>query len=145
MAGEEDGHVGFQVLPDQVRDEQLRRQHRARRLQPLLLASRRDGEEGLEDVVERQQRIVVEDDGREFVRLDEGLLEAVVDGAPGEAGVVLLAGEALLLGGRDDPAVLHERRRRVVIEGRDAEHGGRHCGSEGPRCDCRPSVRAGRI
>ena len=39
----------------------------------------------------------------------------------GNAGVVLLPGEALLLRGRDDPAVLDQRRGAVVIEGGNAE------------------------
>ena len=40
----------------------------------------------------------------------------------GKDGVVLLAGEALLLRGRHDAAVLDQRRGAVVIEGGNAEN-----------------------
>ena len=39
----------------------------------------------------------------------------------GKPGVVLLAGEALLLRGGDDPAVLDEAGGRIVVVGGDAE------------------------
>jgi hypothetical protein len=40
----------------------------------------------------------------------------------GETSVVLLAGETLLLGRGDDASLLDQRRRAVVIEGRNAEN-----------------------
>ena len=40
----------------------------------------------------------------------------------GKAGSCLLAGEAFLLGGGDDAAVLDQRRGAVVVEGGNAEN-----------------------
>src|SRR5204863_5471529 len=47
--------------------------------------------------------------------------EAEIDGTLGKGVVVLLAGEALLFGGRDQPAVTQERRGCVVEVAGDAE------------------------
>ncbi len=52
----------------------------------------------------------------DLVEPDARRRQAVLDGVPGEPGIVLLAGEALLLGGGDDPAVVEQRGRAVVIE-----------------------------
>ena len=52
---------------------------------------------------------------------DPGLLQAEIDRVAGKAGVVLLAGEPLFLRGGDDAPVVDERRRAVVIEGRDSQ------------------------
>ena len=56
-----------------------------------------------------------------LVEADPALVEAVLDGLPGEAGIVLLAGETLLLGGGHDPPVVDQSGRAVVIEGGDPE------------------------
>ena len=42
--------------------------------------------------------------------------------------IVLAARESLLVRGRHDFSIAHERRRRIVVEGRDAENG-RHAGT----------------
>ena len=78
---------------------------------------------GLEESLELQQGLVVKPHPVEVGRRDPGLGQAVFDGLRREPRVVLLAGEAFFLRGGHDPAVDHQRRGRVVIEGRDAEDG----------------------
>ena len=66
----------------------------------------REGQIGLQQPLELQQRLVVEADVVEIARASRpGLGQAVVDGVLRKPGVVLLAGEAFFLGGGDDPAV----------------------------------------
>ena len=84
-------------------------------------AARREGEVGLEQPLELQERLVVEDDVVDVAELDAGLGQAVVDRVRGKARIVLLAGEALLLRRGDDAPVLDQRGGAVVVEGRDAE------------------------
>ncbi len=82
---------------------------------------------GFEQALELQERLVVEDDVVDVVELDAGLRRGnTAIALCGKAGIVLLAREALLLRGRDDLAVLDQRRGAVVIEGRNPEdaHGG---------------------
>jgi hypothetical protein len=55
------------------------------------------------------------------VEPDPGLIEAVAQCVYREAGVVLLAREALFLCRGDDTAVGNQRRRAVVVESREAE------------------------
>ena len=52
--------------------------------------------------------------------------QAILQRAPREARVVLLAGEALLLGGRHDSSVHHQRGRAVVVERGETQN--THCG-----------------
>ena len=65
----------------------------------------REGQIGLDETVELQQRLVVEDDVVELLDLEAGLLQAVVRRVRREAVVVLDAREALFLRGGDDVAV----------------------------------------
>jgi hypothetical protein len=51
-----------------------------------------------------------------------GLVQAIADGVVRKRSIVLLAGEAFLLGGRHGMAVLDQRSRAVVIKRRYAEH-----------------------
>ena len=55
------------------------------------------------------------------VEVDLAGLKTIADGLAGKARVVLLAGESLLLSGRDDAAVLDKGSRAVVVEGGNAE------------------------
>ena len=57
----------------------------------------------------------------DLLRLQPALLQAVAQGIRGKALVMLLAREALLLGGCDDASVLYQRRSAVVVVGRDAD------------------------
>ena len=98
-------------------------------------APRREGEIGLEQPLELQERLVVEGDVVDVAELHADMVEAVLHRVLGEAGIVLLAGEALLLRGRDQMAVVDQRGRAVVIEGRDAQHA--HGGPPPPRTACR--------
>ena len=84
-------------------------------------AARREGQIGFEQALEFQERLVVERNLIDLVETDAGLFEAVVNGAMRESRVVLLAREALFLGGRNDLAIAHERRGAVVVERGDAE------------------------
>ena len=85
-------------------------------------AARGVGEVGLEQAFELQERLVVEGDVVDVGQLDAGTIEAELHGILRKARIVLLAGEALLLGGAHQMAILDQRRRAVVIEGRDAQH-----------------------
>src|SRR5262249_40702708 len=75
----------------------------------------------LQDAVELLQRLVVEADVVEILDGDPGLLHAELRGEAREGGVVALAGEALLLRGGDDLAVLDQGGGAVVVERRDTE------------------------
>jgi hypothetical protein len=58
---------------------------------------------------------------------DPAFAEAILDGTRWKTGVMLLPGEALLLGGGDDPPGVDERGRAVMIKGGDPQdaHGSR--------------------
>ena len=86
--------------------------------------ARREGEVGFQQAVELQERLLVEPNGIEVFRCEPRLVEAIANGVRGERRVVLHAGEAFLLRRRHNLAVDHNRRRRVVVVGRDAEHRG---------------------
>ena len=77
---------------------------------------------GFEQPLELAQRLLVEDDIVEVLDRDLRFAEAVLDRQVREAGIVLLAGEALLLRGRHDLPVAHEAGRAVVIERRNAQN-----------------------
>jgi hypothetical protein len=82
-------------------------------------AARRSAERRLEDAVELEDRLLVEGD-----RVDlgaAGLGEAVAERVHRHRLVVLLAGEALLLRGCDDHAVLDEAGGGVVVVAGEAE------------------------
>src|SRR5580704_12053311 len=85
-------------------------------------AARRVGEVGLEQTLELQERLVVESDVVDVGQLDAGRVQAVLHSVLREARIVLLAGEALLLRGADEMAVLDQRRRAVMVESRDPEY-----------------------
>src|SRR6185503_17889648 len=84
-------------------------------------AARREGEVGLEQPLELQERLVVRGGVVDVGQLDAGLAEAVVDRLLREGRVVLLAGEALFLSGGNELAVLDQRGSAVVIEGGDPQ------------------------
>ncbi len=79
-------------------------------------AFRREREIGLKQPLEFQERLVVE---HHIIDVWSGaaLPQDEIDGVVGKAGIVLLAGEALLLGCRDDVAILDQRRGAVMVEG----------------------------
>ncbi len=76
---------------------------------------------GGEEAGELGDGLVVEHHQIEIARADLALTQAVGSGVDRDAGVVLLAGEALFLGGGDDLAVAHQAGAAVVVEGADAE------------------------
>ena len=87
----------------------------------MTLPARGVAEVALQQPLEFEQRLVVERDGVEVLRLQAPLPQAVGDGVGGEVGVVLLAGEPLLLRRRDDPPVPHEAGGGVVVEAGEVE------------------------
>ena len=89
-------------------------------------AARSELQVGLEQALELQKGLVVEGDVVDVAQADSRFGEAILDGAPWIAAVVLLAAEPLLLGRRHDTAVLDESGRAVVVERRDAEDPHRH-------------------
>src|ERR1700684_4623316 len=109
--------VGQQRLLKQLFPQPQRQRH-AKRREPAWTAS----EIGLEQALELDERLVVEHDPVDVLELDAGLLQAIVDRQPRIAGVELLAGEAFLLRGRDDAAVLDQRGGTVVVERGKAEN-----------------------
>ena len=76
----------------------------------------RERQGGLEQPLELQEGFVVEDHPIDFVERRPGLCQTGGDGAGGIPGVVFSPREPLFLGGRDDPAVLDQGRRAVVVE-----------------------------
>src|SRR5262245_22697080 len=101
-------------------------------------AGRREREIGLQQAFELEERLVVEHDVVDVVQSGTRGLQAVAERMMREAGIVLLAREALLLGGRDDAAVLDESGRAVVIECRESENA--HF-RNGPRSEYRVDER----
>jgi urease accessory protein UreE len=69
--------------------------------------------------MELEERLVVEDHPVE--RRSGRLGQAEADGVRRERGVVLDSGEALLLGGRDDLAVVDQAGGRVVVVAADSQ------------------------
>ena len=109
-------------LSDQVLLEQLLLDPDRQGVPERREATRREGEVGLEQALELQERLVVEGDVIDVLGRDSGRLEAIARGVDREAGIVLLAREAFLLRRCDDLSIHHQRRRRVVIEGRQSEY-----------------------
>ncbi len=106
----------FQLLAQQPLLKQLflepdRQRHAERGETP-----RREGEIGFEQPLELEERLVVEDDVIDVAGSDFGFVQAILDGVTRETRIVLLAGEALLLRGCDDPPVGYQGRRAVVVE-----------------------------
>src|SRR5262245_50213482 len=93
------------------------RQGDAERREP----ARREGKIGLEQSFEFEEWLVVEHNVVELGKPAAGLCQTIGDGAGGKAGIVLLAGESLLLSGGDDAATDSDRGSAVVIERRDPE------------------------
>src|SRR5262245_24823327 len=85
-------------------------------------ATRHEREIGFDQPVEFEKRLVVEHDVVDVPTTVTGFRQAVADGMRRKVAVVLLSGEALLLRGGDDVAVVDERGGTVVIKSRDAEN-----------------------
>ena len=84
-------------------------------------SARSGRDEGFEQPLEFQERLVVEGDVVDLGKPDPGLRQHIIDRKSGIAGIVLLAAEAFLLRGSDNVTVHDERRRTVVIEGGQAQ------------------------
>ena len=66
--------------------------------------------------------VLIERDVIHIREPDTCLAQAIGDGLRGKPGPMLDAAEALLLGGRDQLAVAHERRRGIGMKGIEAEN-----------------------
>jgi hypothetical protein len=111
----------LQLLQDGAALEQLVLHPQRQRLAERGEAARREGEIGLEQPLELEERLVVESHAVELPGPHAGDLQAGADGVVREGRVVLAPRKALLLRGGRDPAVDHQRGRAVVVVGRDAE------------------------
>jgi len=129
MIGEEklcfpiDGVVDLpEMIAQQAFLEQFFLQPDRDRLAERLKAARREGEIGLEQALEFEERLFVEHDVIEFGRLDVISGKTIANRGAGKIRVVLAACEALFLGGGDDLAVHQQCGGAVVVECRDAEN-----------------------
>ena len=117
--------------------KQLLLQPYGHRLGERAKAPWRVGVVGLQQAFELEKGLVVEDDAFDLIETDTGFGQTVSNCLLGKAGVVFLPAKALLLGGRDDVAILNQGGGAVVIEGGDAEdkHPRKRCRSKVPgRC-----------
>ena len=125
MLREEDlAAESLQLVQDQPPGEELVAQPHRHRGDELRQPAGRHAEILLEQPLELEQGLVVEADVVEVGGGESGRLEAVRDGVARESGVMLLAGEALLLRRGDDLTVAHQTGRRIVVEGGDAQDAG---------------------
>src|SRR5262245_11672689 len=85
-------------------------------------AGRREREISLQQAFELEERLVVEHGVVDVVQSGSRGFQTIAERMVREAGIVLLAREALLLGGRDDAAVLDQGGRAVVVERREPEN-----------------------
>ena len=136
------------ALPIEVGIERAKLVAQELLLEQLLLQPQRDrhaegaeapGSEceiGFEQPFELEERLVVERDMIDVGEADAGLGQAIGDGVMRETGIVLLAGEALLLGGGDDLSVDDQCRGAIVVERGQSENS-HPPGSSRPRRSCR--------
>ena len=75
----------------------------------------REGQVRFQKTLELGERLVIEGDVSQVCRLEPGLAQTVLDSPSGEAGIMLLARETLLLRRRDNIAVDDQGGRAVVI------------------------------
>src|SRR5690349_16141141 len=94
------------------------------RLAKRTIACRRKREISLQQPLKFRQRLVVKRDVIELIRSQPRLAQAILDRNLRKLLVVLLPREPLLLSRRHNLAVYDQRRRRIVVESRDAENGG---------------------
>ncbi len=111
----------LQLFREEVLEEKLLAQPQGHGHPEALEPPGGEGDIGLEQALELQERLVVEGDEIDVLEGAAGLPQAVAHRLGGEARVVLLAREALLLRGRHDATVLDECCGAVVIERRDAQ------------------------
>ena len=116
-----------QLLTDQVLHPQLVQQPGRHGVAEDLPRLRHHLHGGRQDALELDERLLVEDDVVEILGSDAGRFQAVADGQAREIGVVFLAAEAFLFGGRDQLAVVNQRRGGVVVETRDSQYAHGQC------------------
>ncbi len=122
VARVEAGVQGRQLPAQQVPLEQLLAQAVGRRFAERRESPWREGQPGVQQAADLEQRLVVEGDEIDPGQRRPPLGQAIGGGVPREARVEPLAGEAFLLRGGDDPAVLDQGGGAVAVEGRYAEN-----------------------
>src|SRR5579871_1267283 len=101
-----------QLLADPQRHCHLERSQSAWRI----------GEIRFEQPLELQERLVVKNNKIDIAERAAGLYQAILGRVRWKSGIVLLAREALLLRGRDNFAIAHQRRGAVVIKSGDSQN-----------------------
>ncbi len=76
---------------------------------------------GMQKAVKFQEGLLIESHVIEVLNRHAAIAQTVRDGAFGETGIVLFAGEPFFLGRRDDLAVLHQASGAVVVKRRNPE------------------------
>ena len=103
-------HLDVQRYPQLLPQPQRHRHHEG--LQPL----RRHAQIGFQDPVELGDGLVVERHGIQLAGFHASFRQAILHRIQRESRIVLLACEALLLGGRDDPPVANQGRGGIMVE-----------------------------
>ena len=111
-----------QLLQKQILQKKFLPQPQRHRHAKGRVAPRREGEIGLDQALELEERLVVEHHAIDSAHARAALGQAAADRIHRKPRVVLLAREALFLRRRDDFSVLDQRRRAVVIKSADAEN-----------------------
>ena len=106
-----------EIVLQQVLLEQLLAQPHRHGLGEGREAFRRESEIGFKQPFELQERLVVEHHIIDVLKAGAALPQDEIDGVAGKAWIVLLAGEALLLGRRDDITILDQRRGAIMVKG----------------------------
>ena len=110
--------VFFQLIAQELLLEQLfaepKRDGHAKRTK----SPRREDEIGLQQSLELEEWLIVEDDVIDRIERGRGRIQAIGERLVRKAGIVFLAREPFFLRRCDDTAVLDDRGRAVVIEGR---------------------------
>ena len=122
MARIKHGDIARQHLLDLLPEIRLDPEKRFYRPDKVLFGFRGERNRGADDPVCSQRRIVIKRDGGEFVAIDLGLLQAIVDCIARKSWIMLAAAEPFLLRGGHDPSIFQEGGGRVVIVGRNTQH-----------------------
>src|SRR2546423_7397551 len=117
VLGEYDFTVVTELLPDQLFHPDFFFDPERNGFEEGLNARWDARQVGMEDAVEFDEGFFVKGDKFNVIDLDASFPQTIFDGEFWKRGIVLLASEALFLGGGDDPAVAHQTSGAVMIKG----------------------------